>query len=120
VAVLRQALSTIRWLARATSWLAWLFSTPSRKSQVRSRASGFRRDGLAAQAADSLQKLLAGLDRAQQIATKPDSAITEEWRASSPSHIAALEQLLSRSGTAEERGMLRRGLDTRFSSELLQ
>lgn len=119
VAVLEQILGAIRWLARATNWLAWLFSTPSRKARVQSRASEISRDWLLAQAAENVQNLLAGLDRAQQVITKPDSAVLGEWRVSSPSLMAALEQLLSRKGTSEEQEMLRRGLATRFSSDLL-
>jgi len=119
-ALLQQVLATIRGFARATSWLAWLFSTPSRKARVRSQAPGIRRAWLSPQTVESLQKLLAGLDRAQQVAAEPDSAIAGEWRAGSPSFLASLEQLLSRKGTAEERSILRRGLATRFSAELLQ
>jgi hypothetical protein len=86
----------------------------------RSQAPGIRRAWLSPQTVESLQKLLAGLDRAQQVAAEPDSAIAGEWRAGSPSFLASLEQLLSRKGTAEERSILRRGLATRFSAELLQ
>jgi SNF2 family DNA or RNA helicase len=119
-AVLQQVLGSVRWLTRATGWLAWLFSTPSRKERVRSDAPGIRQDWLSSQAVESLQKLLAGLVRAQQVATESDSAIADEWRASSPSLLAVLEQLLSRKGTEEEKAILRRGLATRFSSDLLQ
>ncbi len=110
----------MRWLARATSWLAWLFSTRSRTARVGSQAPGIRRAWLSSQTVESLQKLLAGLDRAQQVAAEPGSAIAGEWRASSPSLLAVLEQHLSRKGTADERSILRRGLATRFSAELLQ
>lgn len=41
-AVLQQVLAGIRWLARATNWLAWLFSTPQRKDRVWSEAPGVR------------------------------------------------------------------------------
>ena len=67
-----------------------------------------------------MQKLLAGLDQAQQFAAEPDSAVAGQWRTDSPSLLAVLEQLLSRRGTAEERNILRRGLATRFSSDLLE
>lgn len=119
-AVLQQVLAGIRWLARTTNWLAWLFSTPSRKARVESRAPEIRGNWHAAQTVESLQKLLAGLDRAQRIAAEPDSAIADEWRARSPDLMAALEQLLSHKGSPEEKEFLRRGLGTRFSSDLLE
>lgn len=119
-AVLQQVVGGMRWLTRATSWLAWLFSTPSRQARVRSKAPGIRQDRLSSQTVESLQKLLAGLDRAQHAATEPESAIADQWRASSPSLLALLEQLLSCKGTRKERSILRRGLATRFSPELLQ
>ena len=40
VALLQQALGAVRWLARATNWLAWLLSPTSRKARVRSEAPG--------------------------------------------------------------------------------
>jgi superfamily II DNA or RNA helicase len=117
--LLQQVLVTVRWLARATSWLAWLFSTPSRKARVQSRASEVHRAWRSSQIVESLQKLSAGLDQARRVATEPDSAIADEWDASSPSLLAQLEQLLSSKGSAEERSILRRGLATRFSPDLL-
>jgi SNF2-related domain len=120
VAVLREVLASVGWLSRATSWLAWLFSTPSRKSRVQSRAPEIRRSWLSPQTVESLQKLLAGLDQARQVGTEPDAAIAGEWRADSASLLSSLEQLLSRKGTAEERIFLRRGLTTRFSPDLLK
>jgi superfamily II DNA or RNA helicase len=118
-AVLQQAVQAVRWLARATSWLAWLFSTPSHKARVRSAAPGIRQVWLSSRAPESLQKLLAGLDQAQNAAAAPDSAVASEWRTSSSSLLPLLEQLLASKGTAEEQDILRRGLATRFSPELL-
>ncbi len=83
-AVLQQVLLATRWLARATNWLAWLFSTPSRKARIRSKASGIRQRWLSSQTVGSLQELLAGLDRAQQLETEPDAAVADEWRTSIP------------------------------------
>ena len=37
-AVLREVLASVGWLARTTSWLAWPFSTSSRKARIQSRA----------------------------------------------------------------------------------
>jgi SNF2 family DNA or RNA helicase len=119
-AVLQQVLLGMRSLARATNWLAWLFSTPQRKARIRSEAPGVRGQWFSSQTTKSLGELLAGLDRAQSAGTEPDSAIAEAWRADSPSLLASLEQLLSRRGSAEERSILDRGLATRFSSDLLQ
>jgi superfamily II DNA or RNA helicase len=118
-AVLQQVLLTTRWLARATNWLAWLFSTPSRRASVQSKASGIRQTWLSSQTVGSLQGLLAGLDRALQLESESDAAVTEEWRTSSPSLLASLERLLSSRGSGEERTILGRGLATRFSSDLL-
>jgi len=118
-AVLQQVLLATRWLARATNWLAWLFSTPSRKASIRSKASGIGQTWLSSQTVGSLQRLLAGMDRVQQLETEPGAAVAEEWRASSPSLLASLERLLSSRGSAVERAILDRGLATRFSSDLL-
>lgn len=118
--VLQQVLVTTRWLARATTWLAWLFSRPSRKSRIRSEASAIRQSWLSLQTVENLQKMLAGLDQAQRVATEPDSAIADAWRSGSPTLLASLERLLSRRGNAEERNILRRGLETRFSADLLE
>jgi superfamily II DNA or RNA helicase len=118
-AVLQQVLRATRWLARASNWLAWLFSTPSRKASVQSKESGIRQMWQSPQTAGSLQGLLAGLDRALQLETESDAAVADEWRRSSPSLLASLERLLSKKGTAEERTILDRGLATRFSSDLL-
>lgn len=63
-AALQQAMGTVRWLARATNWLAWLFSTPARKARVQSQVPEARRDWQS-QSTQSLQDLLAGLDRAR-------------------------------------------------------
>jgi SNF2 family DNA or RNA helicase len=118
-AVLQQVLLATRLFARATNWLIWLFSTPSRKANVRSKASGIRQMWLSSQTIGSLEKLSAGLDLAQQLEAEPDAAVADQWRTSSPSLLALLEQLLSRKGSAEERIILQRGLATRFSSDLL-
>jgi superfamily II DNA or RNA helicase len=118
-AVIQQVLRSTRWLARATIWLAWLFMTPSRKADVQSKASGLRQLWLSPETAGSLESLLAGLDWAQQLEAESDEATAHEWRTSSASLLAALEQLLSRKGSAEERTILDRGLATRFSSDLL-
>jgi superfamily II DNA or RNA helicase len=120
VALLQQALGAVRWLARATNWLAWLLSPTSRKARVRSEAPGIRRAWGTSQAAESLQKLLAGLGQVQQAATEPDTAVAGQWRRSSSSLLALLEQLLATKGTTEERDILRRGLATRFSADLLK
>jgi superfamily II DNA or RNA helicase len=117
--VLQQALGTVRGLARATSWLVWLLSPAPRKARVRSEAPEIRQAWATSQAADSLQKLLAGLGRAQQAATEPASAVAGQWRRSSSSLLSLLEQLLATGGTAEEKGILRRGLATRFSADLV-
>jgi superfamily II DNA or RNA helicase len=119
-AVLREVLAPVGWLSRTTGWLAWQLSTSSRKARIRSRAPEIRQAWLSSQAVDSLQKLLAGLDRAQQIGTEPDPTIAGRWRASSSSLLSTLEQLLSRKGTPREQDFLRRGLATRFSSDLLK
>jgi SNF2 family DNA or RNA helicase len=118
-AVLQQVLLATRWLARTTNWLAWLFSTPSRKASIQSKASGICQTWLSSQTVGSLQGLLAGLDRIQQLETEPDAAVADEWRTSSPSLLASLERLLSSRGSAGERAILDRGLATRFSSDLL-
>jgi len=117
--VLQQALGPVRWLARATGWLAWLLSPSSRKARVRSEAPGIRQAWFTSQAAESLQKLLAGLGQTLQAATEPDSAVSAQWRRSSPSLLALQEQLLATKGTTEEQDILRRGLATRFSPELV-
>lgn len=118
-AVLQQVLMATRWLTRATNWLAWLFSTPSRKASVQSEAPGIQQIWLSPQTVGSLQKLLAGLERAQQFEAEPDTAVVDQWRAGAPSLLASLEQLLSSRGSADERAILDRGLATRFSSDLL-
>lgn len=119
VAVVQQVLLATRWLARASNWLIWLFSTPSRKANIQSKAPGIRQTWLSPQTLGSLQGLLAGLDRVQQLEAEPDTAIANEWRANSPSLLAALERLLSTKGSGEEQAILDRGLATRFSSDLL-
>jgi SNF2 family DNA or RNA helicase len=120
LAVVQQVLLATRWLSRATSWLAWLFSTSSRKAEVMSRASDIRERWLSAQTAGSLQSLLAGLDRARLLDGEPDAAVAGEWRTNSVSLLASLERLLSDRGSAVERTILDRGLANRFSSELLE
>jgi SNF2 family DNA or RNA helicase len=118
-AALRQVFLVTRWFARATSWLAWLFSTSSRKTRVRSKAPDIYRMWRSPETVRSLERLSAGLDWAQHFESEPDLAVAGEWRSSSPSLLASLEQLLSRKGSAEERVILQRGLATRFSSDFL-
>ena len=117
-AVLQQALGTVQRLARATNFLVWLFSPPTRRARVEAEAPKMRSDWLA-EATQSLQGLLEGLDQAKQAAVEPDSSVTDEWRANSPRLLALLEQILARRGSAEERAILQRGLATRLSSGLL-
>jgi SNF2 family DNA or RNA helicase len=45
--------------------------------------------------------------------------VADQWRSSSASLLPLLEQLLATRGTAEEQGILRRGLATRFSPDLV-
>jgi SNF2-related domain len=118
--VLRQVLAGVRWLARATNWLAWLLSPPARRAQVRSRVPQARRDWYSSGAAEALGKLLAGYDKAQRAGSEPDSAIADRWRAGNQSLIASLERLLSANGSTEERGILGRKLASGVSADLLQ
>src|ERR1039457_7370228 len=76
-------LVSVGWLSRTTSWLAWLFSTSSRKTRIQARVPEIRQAWLSSQAVESLQKLLAGLDRAQRGGTEPDSGLAGRWRARS-------------------------------------
>jgi hypothetical protein len=98
VALLRQALGTMRGFTRATSWLAWLLSPSTRKARIRSEAPGIRQTWVTSQAAGSLQRLLSGLGQARQAVTEPDSALAGRWRRSSSSLLALLEQLLATRG----------------------
>ena len=119
-ALLQQALQATRWLARATNWLAWLFSTRSRKANVKSKESGIRKTLLSPQTARSLQELMTGLRKAQQFEVESDAAVADEWRTNYSPLLASLEGLLSKRGSVEERTILDRGLATRFSSDLLE
>lgn len=115
---LQQAVEAVRWLARATNWLVWLLSPLARKNQVQSEARKSRQEW-SAQFAQSLRGVLDGLGRAQRAADEPDHAVIDEWRSSSADLLALLDQVLSQKGSAAERAILQRDLNTRLSKGLL-
>jgi hypothetical protein len=118
-AAVQRVLAGAGWLARATNWLAWLFSPPPRRARLRSRVREARRDWYSSGAAGSLEKLRAGCDQAQRAEADPDSAVADRWRAGNQRLITALEQVLSAEGSPEEQGVLRRRQASGVSAGLL-
>jgi SNF2 family DNA or RNA helicase len=119
VAVLQQALVGLQWLSRATGFLSWLFSSPSRKDRIRSEAPSIGQTWQLPQTIDSLQKLITGLKELEDVPHISDADIVNKWRSNSANLLSSLQQLLSADGTPEERKILDRGLKTRFSSDFL-
>jgi len=108
VDTLGQVIALLRAVARATRWLMWLFSRRAKRAAVAGQYWEARVRLNTRSVAAVVGELRRGLVQAQQLADSPasESEVVADWRASSATLQALLDQFVADYGTAIEREIL--------------